>query len=359
MKKLDNFLTPGSTRCYYLENADGKYWILPRRHIATALELYQPSGRNGRILKQLLPLLHRLYPLRSALHIEELRLKIDDEVMAKAREAFGANDIEFSIFGGTPSVHRKVTIQFFYGDRILGYGKLTTSESIARLFDHEERLLASLHDCGIHRIPYCLFNGKLSSGLHLFLQSTAKTRSSYSPPIFTPLHRAFLENMAQRSSCQVRFNDTDFARSLFSLKENITIIPDKFRNIISEALQKVISSLDGTMVTYSAFHADFTPWNMFINGNALYVFDWEYGCLSYPPCLDRYHFIVQQAFHVDRLDASQTLQRLKSTDLDYSDDELRYYLLDIISRYTLRENGNMSDTLLHSLSFWSAILKMI
>ena len=358
MKKLDNIFTQQGAGYYHIENADGKYWILPKKHISTAIELYQPSGRNGRLLKALLPLLHNIPAVRKILNINTHNLSLNTEIKAIARGAFGIADPEFSIFGGTPSVHQKITIQFFAGNKILGYGKITDSDSIAALFSHEQQLLDTLRSAGITDIPECLYCGQLSTREYLFLQSTCKTRKSFSPSGFTTLHKLFLSQLYEATQREILFDDTDFAHSLVTLKENLEIIPEEFKETIGKALYHVIGRLGGTTVNYSAYHADFTPWNMFITGQRLFVFDWEYGRLTYPPQLDRYHFIAQQAFHVDHLTPSDTLRRLKESD-DFSADELRYYLLDIISRYTHRENGHISPALYSSLEFWSQLLTLI
>ena len=38
-----------------INNAEGKSWIIPTKNAKVALQLYQPSGRNGKLLKALLP----------------------------------------------------------------------------------------------------------------------------------------------------------------------------------------------------------------------------------------------------------------------------------------------------------------
>jgi thiamine kinase-like enzyme len=39
-------------------------------------------------------------------------------------------------------------------------------------------------------------------------------------------------------------------------------------------------------------HGDFTPWNTFLMGERLYVFDWEYAQPAYPLAYDAVHFIL-------------------------------------------------------------------
>lgn len=352
---LDHILNPGTRRCYRLQNADGKVWILPAAHLRTAMELYQPSGSKGKMLKQLLPYLHRLPGVLHAIHAQTISVSLAEEIISQAESAFKVTDVDFSIFGGTPSVHQKVTIQFFKGDKILGYGKVTADDDIAALFRHEEKLLGELREKGVTDIPECLYCGKLPSGDYLFLQSTIKTADSRSPENWTSLHEKFLISLAEKTRRNVKFDQTDFARSLSSLKENVDFLPVEFRTVVLNGIDSVTRSLSGKEVEYSAFHADFTPWNMFVEHGALFVFDWEYGRLSYPAMLDRYHFFIQQALHVEHLGAKETIDRIKAYKW-FDAQELNYYLLDIISRFTIREKGEVSEPLYAGLKFWTEML---
>ena len=40
-------------------NSSGKYWILPKHNIKTALGIYHPSSFKGKLFKILLPFLHK------------------------------------------------------------------------------------------------------------------------------------------------------------------------------------------------------------------------------------------------------------------------------------------------------------
>lgn len=355
LRNFDQIIESGSCGCYFLENADGKSWILPKKHLRTALELYQPSGRKGKLLKRLLPYLHLFPFVRKVIHARPLSIGLADEIRSRAESAFQVEHVEFSIFGGTPSVHRKVTIQFFSGGKILGYGKVTASEEIAALFRHEEGLLRNLKNAGIEGIPECLYCGTLASGMYLFIQTTSKTVRSSSPGGWSALHEDFLRQFYEKTRREERFEDTDFAHSLFALREHLSYVPEEFRQTIGTELDAVVDLRRGKRVEYAAFHADFTPWNMYVESGRLQVFDWEYGRMSYPPMLDRYHFVVQQALHVDRLRADETLERLKRNEW-FDAVDLKCYLLDMVSRFTLRENGRVSDELYASLKFWIQLI---
>ena len=355
MQTIDTLLSVGKDRHYILTNADGKSWSFPIRNLRLAMELYQPSGSKGKMLKRLFPYLHRLSVVRRVARAKIVRGCLDEEILKVAREGFGVGNIEYSIFGGTPSVHQKITIQFFTGNRILGYGKMTDSEAIAALFAHEQDLLATLHQQGISDIPECLFNAKLQSGAYFFLQTTVKTLNSRSPEEWTTLHENFLQNLSVRTSAFLPFVESDFYRSLHSLQASLSSIPSEYCQIILPALLQTFEEFSGGTYPFSAYHADFTPWNMFVNDGRLFVFDWEYGRMSYPPMLDRYHFFVQQYIHVRHMSADEICRQLGEYAW-FDETQFRYYLLDVISRFVCRENGAISKDLAKMLEIWTKLL---
>lgn len=353
-------MRPGSRTFFRISNADGKTWLLPARGMRVGLELYQPSGIKGKMLKNLFPLLYHLPPVCRAIHAEKVRATLDPLLLDKAAAAFGVTPakLHYSIFGGTPSVHRKITIQFFdTSGHILGYGKVTRSQKVGALFEHEHRLLDALDAQGVGNIPKCLYCGDMGSGMKFFVQSTIKERGAKSPARYTPKHEAFLRSLTERTLRSLPFEDTDYARTLSELESVAGRLPEDCRPTVMEALESVLASSRGRIVEGAACHSDFTPWNMFESGDGLYVFDWEYGRMTYPPMLDRYHFIVQQAWHVEHLDAGAIMERLREQKwFDAAD--LRKYLLDIISRRTAREPGALPAELTRDIRLWTALLEM-
>ena len=64
-------------RFFRITNAEGKMWLLPLRNIRMAMELYQPSGYRGKILKCLLPLLSYVQFLSRYCHAELTEASIE------------------------------------------------------------------------------------------------------------------------------------------------------------------------------------------------------------------------------------------------------------------------------------------
>lgn len=356
MTDTNTFLKPGPVLCHRFSNADGKEWIIPFRNTRTALELYQPSGVKGILLKRLLPYLQGMPNLKIRIGKTILSIDLKEELADAIRKAFNVEEFEFSIFGGTPSVHQKITIQIFAGKTILGYVKLTESTEIARLFNHEQSLLSELHDKGIDNIPHCLYNGQLSSGIYCFIQSTSKTPSSKSPHRLTYIHEKFLTDMCSKTATDILFDNTDFAKAIKDMKEHINYLPKEYREVVADNIDKVFAAYSGKNVRFSAYHADFTPWNMFVEGDRLFVFDWEYGRMTYPLMLDRYHFHVQQAIHVSHLSPTEIRRGLEKFNW-FSNEDFQLYLLDILTRFTMRESGKASESLTTMLKIWAELLQ--
>lgn len=359
MTTLDKILDlAGSDKFCRFGNADGKYWIMPVRRMRTAMNLYQPSGIKGKMVKSLLPLLHWLPPVRKAIHAELLNCSLKEELRTLLCKVFDTEELEFSIFEGTPSVHQKITMQLSCGSRILGYCKLSESNDIKGLFEKESRILRQLAESGITDIPRALYCGTLTSGAHLFVQSTAKTASSKVIHEWGTLQEKFLEELRENTTQVMLFEDSDFCRTLEALESHIDWLP---RNIeskyIKHAIETLRKELTGRSMELSAYHGDFTPWNMFVENGRLFVFDFEYAAKSYPHGLDKYHFFSQTAYFEKGWQAEEIISYMNRDEGTWIDKQhYSMYLLDMISRFTTREGKKVEGSETALFAFWSNLL---
>ena len=97
-------------RFYRFANADGKIWLMPAKGLRMAMGLYQPSGRNGKLLKRWFPLLHRFSMVRKVIHAESLMCTLSDEPLLLLEKLFCTTNLEYAFFCGTPCVHQKITM---------------------------------------------------------------------------------------------------------------------------------------------------------------------------------------------------------------------------------------------------------
>lgn len=322
--------------------------------------LYQPSGWRGKILKALLPYFHLIPAVRRMAHIEECNYELPEDLHKMICCVTRMDKFDFSIFLGTPCSHQKTTIQIFDRSGIICYCKVTDSDEIARLFYDEKEILDYLQKKGVDGVPRCLFCGKIEESGYAFVQSTSKTLSSRVIHDWNNLHDDFLNELYAKTGCDVLFEDSDYYKSLLELISHLDWLPnDDARKVVQAAVEGVIKQYVGKNVKYCVYHADFTPWNMFSQSGSLFVFDWEYARKSYPPFLDRYHYFTQTSIFERHWSEKEILKYIESADGKWIDKNTYcMYLLDIISRYTLREKGNIGKDLECCFRIWLKLLSV-
>lgn len=348
-------------RFYSFSNADGKCWIMPKRNMPIAMNLYQPSVIKGKLMKTLFPHLSFIRPIRQKLGATTHKYGLCSNLNTLLQKQFNTKDIEFSLFCGTPSVHQKITMQVSSGDNILGYCKFSANSEIKKIFKHEKFILDSLHEKGIDDIPECLYCDTLNDGIDVFIQTTLKTKYSKVPHQWLPEHDLFLEKLKEKTAQKFHFESTDFCHTLLQLKENLHFLSDYEIEPVEKLLNNTLSELQEKEVEYSAYHADFTPWNMFIEKGEVFVFDWEYAQMTYPPFLDYFHFFTQTAIFEKHWDEKQIYEAYSlSQKKGYiNDKQYGYYLLDIINRFTIREDGNFEGDIARCMKIWTRLLSFL
>lgn len=359
---LTRVLKPCSTLSFYrFSNADGKTWLLPARHMRVAMNLYQPSSRNGKLLKALFPFLHGMAPVRKAIHTEIVHLDLKDDLRKLLTEVFHTEDIEFAIFCGTPCVHQKWTIQLSRGNRILGYCKVTDHDAVGELFRKEAALLETLSRKGVDNVPQSLYCGEAGKGIRLFVQSTTKSTGSKVLHQWTALHEEFLDNLHKKTHQLVLFEQSDYWQTLNELLAHWEWLPQEIdRTKMVELVNRIYIERKGKIVDYSAYHADFTPWNMFMESGKLFVFDWEYARMTYPPGLDRYHFFTQTTLFEKHWNADLIIAYMQSAKGRWMNREsYTLYLLDVIARFAIREQGHVEEAIKKYMMVWYNLLRYL
>jgi len=365
-KILADILQANSNITFYtFSNADSKTWIMPQKNMCTAMNLYQPSGIKGKWMKNYFPYLYWIKPLQKRLGIAVNQYELQLDIKKTICRIFHSDAVDFSIFCGTPSVHQKITIQISNENKILGYCKLSDKEDIKNLFLHEQKILGMLKEKEVSQIPECLYCNTLKDNLYLFIQSTTKTNHSKTLHNWNDLHWNFLTHLKEKTEQIIPFEQTDFFQSIKCLQQNQAYLLDSERAIIVIAIDKVLNHYKNSTVNFSVCQGDFTPWNMFMEKNQLFVFDWEYAGLTYPDYIDRFHFFTQccifeQHFDAKKIARSYLIQ--KQTFSEYiTNPDFQYlcYLLDIISRYVNRDKGIYSEAMKNSLKIWIQLIFLL
>lgn len=357
---LNKILRTGGTSFCRIANADGKVWLMPEQGMQVAMNLYQPSGIKGKTLKRFFPYLYRIRFVRRTIEAERMTCSLQEDIRNLLCHIFQTPDLEFAIFCGTPCVHQKITIQIFNGKQILGYCKVSDNQEISKLFESETEVLHFLKKQGMTGIPECLYCGKIDGNATLFVQSTTKTQHSSVLHEWNALHETFLLNLQQRTLQSIPFEESDYYRTIQALQQHFDWVPECGRIIISKTMKRVINKYGSKQVAYSAYHADFTPWNIFVEDGKLFVFDWEYAQLTYPPLLDRYHFFTQTAHFEKHWTPTEIIVYINSTEGKWIDREMYIlYLLEVVSRFTIREKGHIMGDVSKSFAIWINLLEYL
>lgn len=284
----------GDLKMLWFSNSEGKKWIVPQKKMSMGLQLYQPSSFKGRFVKLALPYLSGISLCLFLFNGKRITLSLRDEIVRAIKSLFNIDSFQFSVFEGTPSFNMKPTIQISVGNTILSYCKISDRIDIIDLFKKESTMLTYLNELGIKNIPMVLYCEKVDEKNYLYVQSTVKTKKSRTTHKWTNLHDDFLIDLNQKSLTRKNFESSEYYFVLSKLKDNLKKAPTNDQIILNEAIDIVSTHYKSTKEFY-AFHGDFTPWNMFIESNDLFVFDFEYSQLSFPRYLDFFHYSLQVA----------------------------------------------------------------
>ena len=76
------------------------------------------------------------------------------------------------------------------------------------------------------------------------------------------------------------------------VKDLSGLLPKAWLSRLDLAIRRINESLTGQSVLLVAAHNDFAPWNVRVQHNVAYVFDWEYAAHEQLPLFDPLHFAL-------------------------------------------------------------------
>lgn len=348
-----------------ITNKDGKVWLMPKRHMKTGLELYQPSSKKGLLLKRWLPWMYWLKPLMGKLGMSDIEYVMDPQIHHIIERKFNQNAVEYSVFEGTPCVHQKTTIQIFKGENILGYCKVTKNPELYSIFQHEQKLLGWLHEKRVDQIPECPYCGKTEDGNIVFLQTTTKTLNSLVGHELGIKQLEFLSMLKVKTGVEMLYHESDQYQTICSQKAHENLLTVSQQKIMSWAVDAIETYYGAQKQLFCAYHADFTPWNMFEDAGRLFVFDFEYGRYSYMPYLDMFHFLTQTAIFERELSAKQIYEEMlgRETELKefFDNPWMAYliYLVDVTARFVVRDGLSRTSDVDKLIKIWFELMELV
>lgn len=265
-----------------------RWWLLPldnRRAAASALDMFQPMTFSAKSAKTLARALTRYGPL-GFLGTARIRLSC----LPNFANAFDGQVSHVGWFTGTAGPHRKTAGQFMTASgEIVGYAKLTRNPMVGRYVKHEARVLAEVADLGLISTLHPNVIDLCDHGNSTWLVTDSlRAPGHIVARRFGRSHQAFLAEMAAKTM------RPSAAATLAELKASFSMLKPALEQGWTNRLAGGIALIGLDIVTQpvALAHGDFTPWNVFMAGDKLYVFDWEYAHWGYPVGYDQVHFAL-------------------------------------------------------------------
>jgi hypothetical protein len=290
------------------------------------------------------------------------------------REVFPGDGVAFALSLGTPGRHHKQTILAMDpAGKAIAYVKIGRTGDTVRLLRNEEEVCRALGTSGLKGVPRVLHAG-FWNGRYLVAFAASPSASGQSSTGMTSRHVEFLVEL-YRVHCTSAASA--WSEYLGGLRSRIERLATRGFTFYARLLEEALLGCErpgAAGVTLCMSHGDFTPWNVEVNRDGLFVWDWEYGRSAAPVGWDLFHFIVQRGVLIGhrpppRLYRAVTergpTRRVIETyfgsvgvDSRLIEASFTLYLVDILSRYLWRDGEALtaeSRTLVRS---WAVMLTL-
>ena len=339
---------------------DGRAYLFPNKKnlYSKALELYNAQNKMAILFKKISKLTGgygftqtvRLMISRDQKNVERNKIHFLEYI----KEIVKNDDIEFSISLGTPGPDRKPVIQIISNTgESVGFVKVGT-ESTNKLVQNEagaiDKLSQSSSECFC--VPKLLNKGWWHD--HFYAVQSAPKEKILSAP--KHLHKCHMKVLKELSDINTEWITLTSSKYWELLNKRVEAIVEKnhYYNIIKDALSTVENRLGNKVLPFHMSHGDFAPWNTYLVGEKLYLFDWEYSQDSALPGSDLFHFIIQTNFLLGKKDAGEVfkiIDEVIQSDLGNSywnklgiqnEDAISLFILYIVERvaFLVAQDGN-------------------
>ena len=271
-------------------------WIIPCENpIPSFLNLYNGSGFRAMIYRTWYQLGFRL-GLKRWQAINEFSIYYSKKWPL---EKYGIEQSEnnYSIFTGTIGSNRKVLLEINNKGIANYFMKIPISENSNHLIKNEFRILQIINHLDLQKMktPSC------ANRKEAILLGNIKPKKTIDTAELKSLHiEAIIELMAKTNKQKNLIN----LRTLETIKVNLGKIQaidisksQLDQQSVNQLLELMIDFVEQNTsyqnITVAIAHADFTPWNMYVDSEKIYVYDWELGRVEFPLLYDLFHFIFQ------------------------------------------------------------------
>jgi len=301
-------LTPGplSAEYRYVKNTDGTIrWLFPK-HLSrpSFLAFYSTASFRARFISGLIRLAFfiRLPGLVSS---GPLSLCVTgDSKVGKVLSKY--RNCSYSIFTGTVGDNRKTIVELTSNEGVTTFIKIGITDSSRALVDHEVVQLNYLNGLEFaHLVVPRVVDANRNGIVEL---TNIKPRHALQVASINPEHIRALAEMYRCSFRTIAWHELKLSESCRTLSARISEIDFSNSQLnfdwviaLLEKLQRLLVMLDKShkSAVVSLSHGDFTPWNMYLAGEKVYLFDWEMSQFDVPMAFDLVHFAFQSQVMIE------------------------------------------------------------
>lgn len=351
----------------YITNPDQTIrWLYPSKlKTPTFLNFYSSSTLRAKIFIIAIKILFTL-KLSKLIRSDEVCLSVHEgSILQRILDKYSG--YSHSIFTGTVGKNRKIIVELNNGCKSLVFAKVAISNTSKDLIQNEFHVLSKLKCENLTSIyvPTVL----AYSEKELLEISNIKPKKCKQPSKLTDVQIVALTQINSINHKYVQWKDMQAKFEIESLIENlkVKVIVDNGldRQRIDSYLEK-ISLLhkiinNETSLSCGLAHGDFTPWNMYVNHEKLYIYDWELSKENMPVLFDLFHYIFQSEVMIKRSDYAyvkneigrvlgliSTKQLIRKFDVDININFIFYLIY--ISSYYIDIYSEQKE--LHTQAFW-------
>ncbi len=338
---------------FVVENRNNnKTWLLPREDVKCGLQIYQPTSFKGKAMKMFLAHCVKTDALLHLLKIKKGRYALKENVREAIQNTFcvQTDSFQYSVYIGDTKFaeNRKAILQISANRKLKGYMKITREEVVKQAFLSEVNALRRLKSQGIRSIPEVLWEGDIGNR-YCFIQSTEKEGNEPVVRTLTQQHWNFLDELYSQTSHDIDFIGSDYCKLLDDFYAIMQRSNWQSKQFICDVINLLKMKFSGKKIQAAFIHGDFTPWNICVKPDRVFVFDFEYSKQDFPAGFDAFHFITQVGALSFRQTGDEIFQTFKKQEKEHAmrieNPTLYYlcYLLYIMSFYYRRYGESFSE----------------
>lgn len=334
---------------YYINDRNkNKRWILSKNlKYPTFLNLYNTNSFKGYLYKLIVQIVFKL-GMQKYFVSGIIEGDLEDKYKNIIKKLNGKN---YSIFTGTAGENRKIIIELNDGKETQSFIKIPTTNSAKELVLQECKNIKYVEqlDLNFFNIPKVLYSDD-----EVVAISNIKPKQIINNDDFSTVHFLGLRELYNKTFKKITIQN---ANPLLGSIENIEKLNnikldysneldfkiDNLKTNLSKLKELIISQEENIVISFA--HCDFTPWNMYVSKDNLYVYDWELASDNVPLLFDFFHYIFQQNVLIKH----KSYQEIKSEITIYFKNEI---LVEIVKTYNLDVNKYYAYYLLINVSYY-------